>query len=76
MCKYINFSKMRLVSFGITQESCLGPILFNIYINPLLNKLKGVISAYADNIKYVGNTDYTVISSKEQIQQDLNINYW
>ena len=65
-----NFSEMRHVSSGVIQGLCLGPILFNIYSNPLLNKLKGVASAYADDIKYAGNT---VISTKEQIQQDLNI---
>ena len=63
-----NFSEMRLVSFRIIQGSCFGPVLFNIFINLLLKKLKGVTSAYADDIKYAGNT---VISAKEQIQQDI-----
>ena len=61
---------MRLVLSGIIQGSCLGPILFNIYINPLLKNLKGVASVYADDIKYAGNT---AINTTEQIQQDLNI---
>ena len=60
---------MRLVSSGIIQGSCLGPILYNIYINPLLKKLKRVACASADDMKYAGNT----ISTKEKIQQDLNI---
>ena len=63
-----NFSEMRLVSFRIMQGSCFGPVLFNIFINLLLKKLKGVASAYADDIKYAGNT---VISAKKQIQQDI-----
>ena len=61
---------MRLVLSGVIQRSFLGPILFNIYINPLLKKLKGAVSAYADDIKYAGNTS---ISTNEQIQQNLII---
>ena len=50
----------------------MGPILFNIIINPSLLSLKGITSAYTDNIKYAGNT---VTSTREQIQQDIDIIY-
>ena len=55
---------------GVTQGSWLGSILFNVYIKPLLKKLKVVAFAYADDIVYAGNI---VISTKEQIQQDFDI---
>ena len=61
---------MRLVSSGIKQGSRLDPILFNIYLNYLLKKLKRVASTYVDNINYAGNS---VISTKEQIKQDLTV---
>ena len=57
-------------SSGFVQGSCLAPIFFNIFINPLLKKFKGAASAYADDIK---NADNTVISTNEQIPQDPNI---
>ena len=66
LCCYSQYKKnYQCFSSGIIQGSCLDPILFYIYINPLLNKLKGVASVYADDIKYAGST---VISTKEQIQ--------
>ena len=58
------------VSSGTMQGSCPIPILFNIFINPLLKELKRVASAYAAKIKCADNA---INSTREQIQQDVNI---
>ena len=59
------------MSSGFIQGLFSGPILFNIFINLFLFSLKGVASVNADDTKYAGN--YTVISTREQIQRDINI---
>ena len=46
-----NFSEMRLLSSRIIQGLYFSPVLFNIFSNSLLKKLKRIASAYAEDIK-------------------------
>ena len=64
-----NFSEMGLFRQDYTRV-VPWPNSFQYLHQPLLKKLKGVTFAYANDIKYAGNT---VISTKEKIQQDLNV---
>lgn len=56
---------------GVPQGSCLGPLLFNIFINDLLNSLTCPALAYADDLKL-----FSTIESRADmnlLQENLNI---
>ena len=73
---YINgeSSKMRIVEYGVLQESLLGPRLFKIYVNDLPRSVKeGWIFLFADDttICYIGNDVESVVDSLNQITSEL-----
>ena len=79
--KYCNsISDVRDLSSGVPQGNVLGPTLFTLYINGLLNKIsstsKEAAIAYADDVTIVssGNTRHEVAASIQQII--LNVYNW
>ena len=61
----------RDISTGIPQGSLLGPLLFNLYINSLLNLLpRDCAVAYADDITLVCSGDVKAIMTQMQFLLD------
>lgn len=59
-------SSHRVVSYGITQGSTLGPLLLIIYINDVVKRVEGIgVALYADDTAfYLGDKEPNIISSK------------
>lgn len=76
---YVAYSGFRSVDFnatsGVPQGSILGPLLFNIFVNDIVNEIQVSFLIYADDLKI-----YTAISSLEDctlLQHSLlNISNW
>lgn len=62
-------SKTFLITSGVPQGSVLGPILFNIFINDIVDIFKSTALLYADDLKIFSN----VVSLEDcyKIQKDL-----
>ena len=64
-------SDPRNISTSVPQESLLGPLRYNLYINSLLNLLSHDYAvAYADDITFVCSGDVKAIITKMQILLD------
>ena len=49
VCINENFSSLKSISAGFPQRSVLGPLLFLIYINDILEDLNGLARLFADD---------------------------
>ena len=64
-----HFSEPADVTSGVVQGSAVGPLIFAIYIDPLLESINCQCVAFADNAKFSNTPD---ISSQASIQLDLD----
>ena len=69
-----SLSAAAAVTSGVIQSSCLGPTLFNIFLDRLLNDIDIPAGAYADDLKFTANL---VHHSYIKIQSNINrVNDW
>ena len=60
-------SSWKIILSGVPQDSVLGPLLFLIYINELLNGLNSICKIFADDTSI-----FSKVFDKHESQRDLN----
>ena len=76
-CSLGQHSKARNVTFGIPQGSCLGPLLFIIYLNDLEKCLKfSRASIYADDTSITIASDDVAKLVEDAHQELSNVSEW
>ena len=60
-------SSWKIILSGVPQDSVLGPLLFLIYINELLNGLNSICKIFADDTSI-----FSEVFDKHESQRDLN----
>ena len=63
-------SSWKNVSSGVPQGSILGPLLFFLYVNDLLDSVKAMTKIFADDTKLCSNI--STLADCEALQDDLN----
>ena len=84
-CQYVQIDNVKSnphsVSCGIPQGSLMGPLLFNIFINDIINATtKFTLIMYADDttlVSHLENFDATNIKIESEINQEISkVNTW
>ena len=69
-----HFSSIVNVTSGVPQGTCLGPVLFLIYVNHVVSQLRCSYKIFADDVKIYLEHDFASSSaeSSAMLQHDIN----
>ena len=67
-------SDVAYISSGVVQGSCLGPLLFLLYVNDICDVFTNTVTLklYADDIKLYSNVGLSVPATLNELQEQLN----